>query len=461
MAEEKDVVSEEQADQTTEQQQAGAISVSGIEDVGTLRKKVTVEVPRELIDSKFDENFGELAKTAQVPGFRIGRAPRQLIEKRFGRDVKEQVRLTLIGQSVEQALQQSELKTIGEPDFDPEKIEMPDEGPMSFSFEVEVRPEFDLPELKGIAITKPSPQVTDKDVADRIEAMRWNQAQLQPAPEGAAVKENDRLKVDLELQLPDKEPAQRSVTLDVHAQSIDGIPFPDLVEQLKGLRVGETKRIEQTIPDDYTDEALRGKQAVLTVTVKEIHQWQLPQVDQQFLSRAGFADRNELESYIRTELESQKGRQVRQAMQDQVRRYLLEKTQFELPQDLANRQSARALIRRVYDLMQLGIPRVLIEKRMDEIRATAHEEVVNDLKIQFIVEKIAELLDIDVSDEEVNGAIAQLAINAGRRPERVREEMIKEGTYESVRAAIKETKVINKLLEDANVTEEKSDNEGK
>ena len=107
-----------------------------VEDAGTLKKKVTVTVPRERIDAKFDELYGELGHSAQIPGFRIGHAPRRLVEKRFGREVGKDVRNGIIGESIGQALEQAELSTLGEPDLDLEAIELPDDGDLAYSFEV-------------------------------------------------------------------------------------------------------------------------------------------------------------------------------------------------------------------------------------------------------------------------------------------------------------------------------------
>ena len=127
-----------------------------VEDAGTLKKKITVTVYRDKIDAKRDEMFGELGTSAQVPGFRIGRAPKRLLEKRFGKEVSQDVRNSLIGESVGEAIKETELKTLGEPDIKLDEIELPDTGDLSFSFEVEVAPEFDLPKLKGIPVNKPA-----------------------------------------------------------------------------------------------------------------------------------------------------------------------------------------------------------------------------------------------------------------------------------------------------------------
>ncbi len=123
-----------------------------VEDVAALKKKVAVTVPRGRIDAKMNEMFGELRTTAQVPGFRVGRAPQRLVEKRFGKEVAQDVRNALVGESIGSAIEDAELKTLGEPNIDLDTIELPDSGDMTFSFEVEIEPQFDLPDTGGIKV---------------------------------------------------------------------------------------------------------------------------------------------------------------------------------------------------------------------------------------------------------------------------------------------------------------------
>src|SRR6266545_2765786 len=122
-----------------------------IEDVGPATKRVSIEIPHERITTKLEEQYKELRQQAAIPGFRPGHAPQKLIEKRFSNDVKEQVRRSLISESYEQAVTKNNLQVIGEPQFDnPDLIQLPESGPLTYSFEIEVQPDIKLPELKGI-----------------------------------------------------------------------------------------------------------------------------------------------------------------------------------------------------------------------------------------------------------------------------------------------------------------------
>ncbi len=127
-------------------------NVVTIEDSGPCKKKVTVEIPAETIKKSLDERYGELRRDAEVPGFRKGRAAVRLLEKRFGSEVSEQIKLKLLADASEAALKDNELNILGGPDIDYEEVELPEDGPMQFGFEGEVRPDFDLPELEDIAV---------------------------------------------------------------------------------------------------------------------------------------------------------------------------------------------------------------------------------------------------------------------------------------------------------------------
>ena len=135
-----------------------------IDDAGPCKRHIKVSIPREDIESQYDEAFSELVDTPSVPGFRPGYAPRKLIERRYRRDVVDQVKSSLLMASLQQIMEDYELQPISEPDINPRKIELPDEGSMEYEFNVEVRPEFDVPEYKGLAITRPLREFSDDEV---------------------------------------------------------------------------------------------------------------------------------------------------------------------------------------------------------------------------------------------------------------------------------------------------------
>src|SRR3954471_14290901 len=152
-----------------------------VEDVGPGSKKVTVDIPRDRIDEKLKDQFKELRQQAAIPGFRVGHAPQKLIEKRFANDVRDQVRSTLIRESYEQAVEKNKLQVIGEPEFDnPDAIKLPENGALSYSFQVEVQPEFTLPEFSKLTVKKPKIAITEENVEQAMRNLREQQGTLVP-----------------------------------------------------------------------------------------------------------------------------------------------------------------------------------------------------------------------------------------------------------------------------------------
>src|SRR5687767_15755410 len=152
-----------------------------VEDAGPATKKVHVEVPREKVAEKIAEQYKELRHEAVIPGFRKGKAPQKLIEKKFSADVKEQVRRTLISESYEQAIEQNSLQVLGEPEFDnPDAVKIEEDSPLNYSFTVEIQPNIELPELKGFKVKKPVIPITEEHVDQAMQNLREQQGTLTP-----------------------------------------------------------------------------------------------------------------------------------------------------------------------------------------------------------------------------------------------------------------------------------------
>ena len=444
---------ENQAEPSADAEAAGPENQVQVEDAGTLKKKLTVTVPRQRIEAKRDEMFGELSQSAQIPGFRIGRAPRRLMEKRFGKEVADDVRNALIGESIGSAIEKSDLKSLGEPSIDLEKIELPASGDLEFSFEVEIAPEFDLPELKGIKVEKPVLEMTDERV-DR-EIADWSQSQARHEATTDAAAEGDVVTAGANISIAgEDEPHDRpGLTLRVAPGQIEGIPLVDLGKALAGRKADETAEIKVTVPNAHPNESWRGKEATITVRVSQVRKRVLPAIDDAFAAQAGFESFDELRRSVRQRLTARLETETRRAMHQQVQQYLLSSTDFELPEGVLARHTARLIQRRYVELLQTGVPRERIDERLTELQAAADEQARRDLKLQFILDKVAETKQIEVSDDEVNARVAQMAGMYNRRPERLRQELAADGTLAQLRGVVREEKAVDALLNDAEVTE--------
>jgi trigger factor len=424
-----------------------------VEDAGTLKKKVTVTVPRARIDAKYNEMFGELSTSALVPGFRIGHAPRKLIEKRFGKDIAQDVRNGVIGESLGKAVEQADLKSIGEPEIDLEKIELPETGDLSYSFEVEVAPEFDLPELANIPVTRPALRFSEADAELYIKQILRNRAKYEvtdrPAAEGDVVTAG--AKITGEGIEPHDCPA---LHLRVAPGQIEGLPLVDLGKALAGKKAGETASLSITVPDAHPNEKWRGKPVGVEIAVSEIRTPVLPEFNEAFCSELGFASTDQFRQFVSQRLQLQMREQTQTNMREQIVQYLLKGATFEVPEGVASRHARNVLARRYMDLLNSGVPREKIDENLAQLQAQATEQAKTSLKVTFILGKVAEKEGLTVEPGEVNARIAQMASRNNRRPERLRQELEQEGNLDELQSSILEDKAIDVLLSRAQITEE-------
>ena len=204
--------SNEELQSTNEEQESRTSkNIITIEDAGPCKKKVLIEIPEESIKEAVDEQYKELAREAVVPGFRKGRAPRRLLEKRFGKETNEQIKLKLLAEASEAAIKDKELDILGDPDIDFEKVELPATGPMKFEFEAEVRPEFELPKLDGIPVKRPKLEVTDEQVTREIDQLRRWAGVWTPREDGK-IEQDDQIIADVLLrpELTEEEKAKQA-----------------------------------------------------------------------------------------------------------------------------------------------------------------------------------------------------------------------------------------------------------
>ncbi len=438
-------------DQESQQEDNLPKNIVEMEDVGKLKKKVAVTVLRGRIDAKLDEMFGELRSTAQVPGFRIGRVPRRLIEKRFGKEVGQDVRNALVGESIGSAIEEAELKTLGEPSIDLDKIELPDSGDMTFSFEVEIEPQFDLPEIGGIEVKRESLEVNDERTEEYIQTLREAQARYEKTD--AAAQEGDAILTGAKITGEGVTWENPRVQLRVAASVIEGLPLVDLGPELTGKKTGDTVTLKTTAAQAHPNEEWRGKELTIELTIHEVSRRILPEFNDEFASARGFDSLGEFRTFVADRLKTRVQQEVRNSMRNQICQYLLDKTDFELPEGLAVRQTQRALQRQYIELLQAGVTREKIDENLARLQAVAEQSTQRNLKLSFILGKIADQQGVEVSDGEINTRVAQIAAANNRRPERVRQELAADGTIEQVGVAIREEKTLDKLLKEAKIVD--------
>ncbi|MEQ8837750.1 MAG: trigger factor, partial [Lacipirellulaceae bacterium] len=269
-------------------------------------RHVTVTISREDIDRYLDDAYGEMMATASVPGFRIGRAPRKLVESRFKSEVGDQIKGSLLMDSLGQISEEQEFTAISEPELNLDAVVVPDEGPMTFEFDIEVRPEFDMPKWKGLKIVRPTRDFTDEDVERQKVQMLARYGKL--APHDGPASEGDHVTLDITVT---HEGEQVSKVEDRVVRVLDNLSFQDarlegFAKLMEGAKEGDKKTAKVTLTADAPNEELRGKEVDVEFKVLEVKKIKLPELSEDFLAEIGnFESEEKFIEAIKANLERQ------------------------------------------------------------------------------------------------------------------------------------------------------------
>ncbi|MGP0068802.1 MAG: trigger factor [Isosphaeraceae bacterium] len=427
-----------------------------ISDVGPCKKHIKVTIPQAEIKKEYAESLETLRKEAVVPGFRPGKAPRQLIVKRFRKEVSDQVKSKLLMSSLEQIDKNYKLDPITQPKLDVAAIELPEEGPMQFEMDVEVRPQFDVPDYKGLSLKRPVKSITDREIDTELNYYLERYGQIVPKLEGAA-ELGDYVTADLAFIRPDgvalNEVKEIQFRLQPELRYQDG-SIPNLGAALVGAKPGETRKAEAKMGTAARDPRLRGASLGVQIRVHDLKQVRLPEINQAFLDSIEFDSLGELREAVHEALKRRAASQQRMALRQQILGQLLGQTPFALPSDLVTREEANTIRRLVRELRQQGMSDEDIRAREAEIRANAHESTLQSLKEFLLLAKIAEAEGITVDDSDVGVELEATAERTGESVRRIRARLDKEGMTEDLTTQILERKVLDRILEFSTIVDD-------
>lgn len=419
-----------------------------IDDVGPCRKHLKVTIPRGEIEQQFEDAIGNVRREAFVPGFRPGRAPAKLVQRRYRKEVSEQVKSSLLTQSLEQIEEDHQLKAISQPKLDLEAIELPEDGPLSFEMEVEVRPEFPLPEYKGLKLKRPVREITEADVEAQLQNFLERRGQLVPKFEGGA-ELGDMVTADIRFHVGGavrNEAKEVQFRLQPEMRFRDG-RIPNLLQTLAGAKPGEAREAEVVVGSSAADPEIRGQTIAATIQVHDLKTLRLPEVNAEFLSEIGFESLESFKEGLRALLERRHKFQERQALRKQVLDSLLSAIHFELPSTVVERERLVQLRRQIEEMRQAGFNDDQIRAREAELRSNAQELTHESLKEFFVLSRIAEAEKIEVAEEDFFDEIEAIASRTDESPRRVRARIEKEGLADTIFAQILERKTLDRILE--------------
>jgi trigger factor len=431
-----------------------------IEDVGPCRKRISIDIPVETVNDQIEVAFASVAHEANIPGFRKGHAPRRLVEKRFGSYVKDETKSRLISSAYQEAIKDNELKVLSQPPADAmESIEIESGQPVHFEVEVEVMPEFELPELKGIKVLKPDTSLPEGMIEEEINKIAINEGSLderEDSEKGDYITGNAVMTDSEGTEHYNIEGAVVQIPAEGDEGMILGVIVSDFSKQVGTPKEGDKLTIKLTGPENHEVETLRGKDLTIEYEVVKVYRI-VPAVIGDLVAKYGFNDEEQLREMVTSQLTQRAEVQQQSVMRQQITKYLADEISFELPEGLTAQQAARNLERKRMELMYRGVNPTEIEQHMAELRSSSAESASSELKQFFILNKAAESMDIQVDEPEVNSRIVSMAMQQGKRPEQVRDELIKSGQAQTLLQQIREHKTVDSILTDAEIEEVSSD----
>jgi trigger factor len=422
-----------------------------IKEIGPCKRLLKVEIPKEKIDDEWQEQLNELCRMADLPGFRKGKAPRRLIEKKFGERLMEDVKQKLVSKTYEEAVEKNKLSPVGEPEISDINMELG--KPLSFEVTMEVLPTFEIGEYKGMQLKRKSASITDKDIKAALKTISRQKTQLTIVKDGK-VEDDDYIICDCKVKAGTKIIFKdEDLDVMVSGSTVADISVPDLKSNLLGTKSGGKCSIDVTLEDNFSVEQYRNKPAKLEITVKEIKRPVNHEIDDEMAKQMGYDSLAELSEFVSKKLEADKKRMVDNDMREQVYKNLLEMANFDLPKDVIESQTNKRLRSYQIELLNKGTPLEEIEKDIGNLKNASEESVIRDFRLSLILERIAEKEKLFVTEAEINQRINTLANIYGIEPSKMRSQLEKIGSIPNLRYQMKESKTIDFLIKEA-VTKE-------
>ena len=391
--------------------------------------KLQIELPAEEVTREWDAIANSFARFAKIPGYRPGKAPRAVIDRRFRKEIQDELTKKLVSRSYHEAVEQEHLRVASLTNI--EEIQFGEDKSMRFSATVVTAPEFELPDYKNIQVQLPDTKVSEAEVGAALERLRDQSADFVDVPE-RALQMGDFAVLDFDGSIENKPINEVAPQASKNLQG--GKKFwlhlapenflPKFCEQLIGQKPRETRLVIVNFPDEFPVKELAGKKADYAVTLREVKEKVLPAIDDALAAKlAPDKTLTELRQMIEHDLEHAKEHDAERAKEAQVVKYLHEQIQFELPQALLQNETRRALAELVQRNRERGVTDEMLKEKEKELIDAAAGMAAHRLKTNFILHRIAELENIQVTKEDLDLRVRQEAARYDISPDKMRNEL--------------------------------------
>jgi trigger factor len=419
-------------------------------DATNCKKELLIEIPVDEVRREADAVTSQYARKARIPGFRPGHAPPSLVRQHFRDDIRNEVVQALVPRFFENAVKEQKWSVVGHPHF--EGLQYAEDKPLTCKATFEVLPKIELQQYKELEVEEETPQVTEADLEQAIEEIREQAATFEVVPDQGAV-DGDFLAVNYkghDLKAPATHlPEERDVTLELGGRGT----IAAFTENLRGSRPGDVREFEVTYPEDYRQRSLAGKTFRYRVEVLSIKHKVVPAADDELAkSVSEFATLEELRSKLRNDLRERARRRVEMAAKQKLVQELLRLHEFPVPEVMVEVRQERKLERTMSQLISQGVDPRQAPIDWHKMREDSRPEAEKEVRASFLLSKIADAEGLQVSEEEVDEMIRELAQEAHQPPAALKTRLTRDGELDSIKSTRRNQKAIDFIYRNAKIT---------
>ncbi len=426
---------------------------------------IEAEASAEELKKEYEEQFETYRENASLPGFRRGKAPRLMVERRFGDSIKQQVLYSAANDLYSDAIKEEDFMVVNEldmPDF--EDFEWEPGKPASFEFKCEIIPSIDLDkeQYKGIEIEVPSEEIPDEFFESALESFAQRFSEWEKLSDESGIDREDSVQAALKVKKPELKTELSEK--EFHFQPARSEVGPFVVEGLQGAvegaKIGDTIEVDATVSEHIPDsekypaleELLEADNVVIELGISDAYRQKVPEIDDQMASRLGLENAEEIRDMVRSQVEKDIEQQRNRVMRTRVLDRLAEQFDMDLPDSLIKQTAEEGRSRAAREAWQNGQD---LEEAKESVREddTFEEEAEKMLKIEILLREIADKERVYVSESEIDEQIRTIATGRGMDPERTRRMLEKNDMLDSLRRDMRKEKVIDLLLENAELNE--------
>jgi len=420
-----------------------------VEKIGDSKVLLKITISKDVVSDAFKQHYEAVRKEAEVPGFRKGKAPADLLKKKFENKIYDEVLKSLVSEYYINALREKQINPVEHPRLSVKKFANGDE--LIFTAEFGVKPQVKIENYKGLRVNKKTIEVKKEEIDKAIEYLRQTKAEFSPILEIRPVQEGDFLVVDYTSYVDSKLIEKKENVL----LSTKDTAFPkEFIDQLLGAKVGEERELKINLPAKFGDNQLAGKPASFSVKIKEIKKRTLPSLNDEFAKDLGFDSMDKMREAVSQDLKVQKEYQANRDMEGQIIEQLLKGASVQVPENILKQQTD-SLIQDAKNRFKAAAAQGQKVSKVDDeaLAKRLRQEAEKQLKIFFILDKIAEEQNIVVSDKEFDERINTLAAQAEQAPTEVKKKFAGKDIIFQLKGQIKDEKTLNFLLKEADVKE--------